>query len=78
MLERGAARVEAIVHRLREATTLPLRIKLTGQSEDGVVGLPAAAQPRRWVGAIFPKVPRVCRLKRLVREITESWRLLSP
>ena len=43
VLERGAARIEAIVRRLREATTLPLWIKLTGQSED-VVGLAQAAR----------------------------------
>lgn len=43
VLERGAARIEAIVRRLRQATTLPLWIKLTGQSED-VVGLAQAAR----------------------------------
>jgi len=43
VLERGAARIEAIVRRLREATTLHLWIKLTGQSED-VVGLAQAAR----------------------------------
>jgi len=43
VLERGAARIEAIVRRLREATSLPLWIKLTGQSED-VVGLAQAAR----------------------------------
>ncbi|MBD9443313.1 dihydroorotate dehydrogenase [Pseudomonas sp. PDM04] len=43
VLERGAERIEAIVRRLREATSLPLWIKLTGQSED-VVGLAQAAR----------------------------------
>lgn len=43
VLERGAARVETIVRRLREAVSLPLWIKLTGQSED-VVGLADAAR----------------------------------
>ncbi|WP_161892647.1 dihydroorotate dehydrogenase [Pseudomonas juntendi] len=43
VLERGAARIEAIVRRLRQATSLPLWIKLTGQSED-VVGLAQAAR----------------------------------
>ncbi|SCY73542.1 dihydroorotate dehydrogenase [Pseudomonas sp. NFACC37-1] len=43
VLERGAARIEAIVSRIRKATTLPLWIKLTGQSED-VVGLAQAAR----------------------------------
>jgi len=43
VLERGAARIEAIVSRIRRATTLPLWIKLTGQSED-VVGLAQAAR----------------------------------
>ncbi len=46
VLERGAARIEAIVRRLREATTLPLWIKLTGQSED-VVGLARGRTPWR-------------------------------
>lgn len=43
VLERGAARIEAIVRRIRQATSLPLWIKLTGQSED-VVGLAQAAR----------------------------------
>ena len=43
VLERGAERIETIVRRIREATTLPLWIKLTGQSED-VVGLARAAR----------------------------------
>lgn len=43
VLERGAARIETIVRRIREATSLPLWIKLTGQSED-VVGLAQAAR----------------------------------
>ena len=43
VLERGAQRIEAIVARLRRATSLPLWIKLTGQSED-VVGLAQAAR----------------------------------
>ncbi|WP_321355797.1 dihydroorotate dehydrogenase [Pseudomonas extremaustralis] len=43
VLERGAQRIEAIVARIRQATTLPLWVKLTGQSED-VVGLAQAAR----------------------------------
>lgn len=43
VLERGAARIETIVRRIRQATTLPLWIKLTGQSED-VVALAQAAR----------------------------------
>lgn len=43
VLERGAERIETIVRRIRQATTLPLWIKLTGQSED-VVGLAQAAR----------------------------------
>jgi dihydroorotate dehydrogenase (NAD+) catalytic subunit len=42
-LERDAERITRIVARLRESTTLPLWIKLTGQSED-VTGIAAAAQ----------------------------------
>ncbi|WP_437880441.1 dihydroorotate dehydrogenase [Pseudomonas sp. LRF_L74] len=42
-LERGAERIEMITRRLREATSLPLWIKLTGQSED-VVALAEATQ----------------------------------
>lgn len=42
-LERGAERIEQISRRLREATDLPLWIKLTGQSED-VVALAEAAR----------------------------------
>lgn len=43
VLERGAERIETIVRHIRQATTLPLWIKLTGQSED-VVGLAKAAR----------------------------------
>ena len=43
VLERGSARIEQIVARIRQATRLPLWIKLTGQSED-VVGLAEAAR----------------------------------
>jgi dihydroorotate dehydrogenase (NAD+) catalytic subunit len=43
VLERGAQRIEAIVSRIRQATSLPLWVKLTGQSED-VVGLAQAAR----------------------------------
>ena len=43
VLERDAARIETIVSTLRRATTLPLWIKLTGQSED-VTGLADAAR----------------------------------
>lgn len=43
VLERGAERIETIVRRIRQATRLPLWIKLTGQSED-VVGLAQAAR----------------------------------
>lgn len=43
VLERGAARVEAITSALRHAVKIPLWIKLTGQSED-VVALAAAAK----------------------------------
>lgn len=42
-LERDAERITRIVARLRASTTLPLWIKLTGQSED-VAGIAAAAQ----------------------------------
>lgn len=42
-LERDAERITRIVARLRTATTLPLWIKLTGQSED-VAGLAVAAK----------------------------------
>jgi len=43
VLEREAARVTAIVRRIRAATRLPLWVKLTGQSED-VAALAAAAR----------------------------------
>ena len=43
VLERDAGRIEAIVRQLRVATSLPLWIKLTGQSEDPSA-LAAAAQ----------------------------------
>lgn len=43
VLERGADRIETIVSRLRRATSLPLWIKLTGQSED-VTALADAAR----------------------------------
>jgi dihydroorotate dehydrogenase len=43
VLERGAERVKAITARIRQATKLPLWIKLTGQSED-VAALAAAAR----------------------------------
>lgn len=42
-LERDAGRIRCIVERLRISTTLPLWIKLTGQSED-VAGMAAAAK----------------------------------
>jgi dihydroorotate dehydrogenase (NAD+) catalytic subunit len=43
VLERDTDRIEQIVRRIRQATTLPLWIKLTGQSEN-VVGLAEAAR----------------------------------
>ncbi|EJM61028.1 dihydroorotate dehydrogenase [Pseudomonas sp. GM49] len=43
VLERGTDRIEQIVRRIRQATNLPLWIKLTGQSEN-VVGLAEAAR----------------------------------